>query len=489
MNAQPDDKAPRSGGIDDALQREIDEALGGGSIEDLLNESGPARHWPGAAGEIAPGQIRRCRVASVDPEGVLVELGRKDQGVVPLEQFADEPEVGDALDLEIVRYDDNEDLWVLSRHGAVERATWDNLAEGQIVEAFVEKTNKGGLEVRFSGIQAFMPISQISLYRVEDATEYVGTKLRCQVVEVNRRDDRVIVSARAVLELEAEQKREQLLAELEEGQVRPGVVRQIMPFGAFVDLGGMDGLVHVSQMSYARVEDPAEFVEVGQTIEVMVLKIDRDANRISLGMKQVAPDPWDAVEATYPPGTTVTAQVVRLETFGAFVQVVPGVDALVPISEISWTQRLRHPSDVLKTGETIQATVLKVEPDRRRMSLSIREAQANPWAGAADRFAPGSEHPGQITRLADFGAFVELTPGVEGLIHISELSDQHVRRAEDVVQVGQELTVRVLDADETNRRISLTLKGVYQDGQTPAADAATEKPKKKRKRPLRGGLD
>lgn len=476
------------GHLDESLQREIEEALGGRSIEELLDEAAPAGPRRGAP-EVAPGQVRPGRVVAVDSQGVLVELGGKDQGVVALEQFEEAPEVGSEIELAVTRYDASEDLWVLSRRGAVERATWDDLAEGQIVEAYVDKSNKGGLEVRFGGVTAFMPISQISIYRVEDAGEYVGKKLRCQVVEVDHRERRVIVSARAVMELEAEEARERLLAELQEGDVRDGIVRQVMPYGAFVDLGGVDGLVHVSQMSYARVEDPAEFAQPGQKVQVKVLKIDRDANRISLGMKQIAPDPWDAVEAKYPPGFLATGTIIKLADFGAFCQLEPGLDGLVPISEITWTKRLRHPSELLAVGQSVQAVVLQVEPDRRRLSLSIKQAQANPWAGVAQRFRPQSEHAARISRIAEFGAFAELEPGVEGLIHISELSAGHVRRVEDAVQAGQPVRVRVLEADEQARRIALSLKDVAQTGPDAPAEPAPQDRPTIRRRPLRGGLD
>ncbi len=404
MNDKPDEN--NTGGLDETLQHEIDQALDGRSVEEIFDETTLPMLPAGAIdgqGEVSPGQVRRGLVIDVDPQGVLVELGGKDQGVVPLEQFEEEPAVGDEIELEVARYNRNDDLWVLSRQGAVERASWDNLQEGQIVEAFVEKTNKGGLEVKFGGIDAFMPISQISLYRVEDAAEFVGQKLRCQVVEVDLRDRRVIVSARAVLELEAARKREQLLAELAEGDIRDGVVRQVMPFGAFVDLGGVDGLVHVSQMSHVRVKDPAEIVKPGQKVQVQVLKIDRDADRISLGMKHLQPDPWD---------------------------------------------------------------------------------------GAAGLFAQQSEHTGRVTRIAEFGAFVELSPGLDGLVHVSELSDRHIRAAGDVVEVGQIVRVRVLDVDEQARRIALSMKGFLQDDKSTDEDTESTEPlKKKRKKPRRGGLD
>ena len=249
----------------------------------------------------------------------------------------------------------------------------------------------------------------------------------------------------------------------------------------------MDGLVHVSQMSYTRVENPADIVQVGQTVTVQVLKIDLENNRISLGMKQTLPDPWDSVEAKYSSGSVVTGTVTKLESFGAFVELEPGLEGLIPISEMTWSGRPRHAGEVVQVGQTVQPLVLQIDAAQRRISLSLKQAQANPWAGAAGKFPAGTELTGKVTRIAEFGAFVELVAGVEGLVHISELSDEHVRRVEDVVQIGQPVTVRVRDVDEPARRISLTMKGFYSTG---AAQPATEaKPGKKRKRPLRGGLD
>ncbi len=479
-----------SGGIDEALEREIDEALGGLSLENLLDQAAPPPEALDRGGEVEPGQIRRGTVVMVDSQVLLVELGGKDQGAVMVEQFEELPAVGDEIELAVVRYDADEDLWVLSREGAIERATWEDLSVGQTVEAFVEGSNKGGLEVRFSGIQAFMPLSQISMYRVEEPGELVGQKLRCQVVEVDRGQKRVIVSGRAVMEVEAEKKREQLMAELAEGDVREGVVRQVMPYGAFVDLGGVDGLVHVSQMSYARVKDPADVVQPGQRITVQVLKIDEEAGRIALGMKQVAPDPWDGAEGKYPPGALVTGQITNLQDFGAFCQIEDGVEALIPISEMTWTRRLNHPSQILQAGETVQTVVLSVDPERRRMSLSIKQAQADPWAGTSTHYPAQSVQDGRVTRITDFGAFVELSPGVEGLLHVSEMSDKHVRSPAEVVQVDQSVRVRVLEVSEADRRMSLSLKAVPAAEDSSAADApADAKPAKPRKHPLRGGLD
>jgi small subunit ribosomal protein S1 len=477
---------PSGGGLDENLQREIDEALGDQSVEELLAQKLPPAKADEAGEAPQRGQVRHARVVSIDRQAVLVELGGKDQGMVPLSQFANPPETGDVIELQVVRYDRDEDLWVLSRQGAVEQATWDELEVGTIVDAFVEKSNKGGLEVRFNRIKAFMPVSQISMYRVENPDDYVGSRLRCQVIEFNPAEKRVIVSARAVAELEAERRKEQLLEEIAEGDVREGIVRQVMPYGAFVDLGGIDGLVHVSELSHQRVEKPEEVVKAGQAVQVKVLKIDRENDRISLSMKQIGPDPWDSVADNYAPGSKVAGRVINLQNFGAFVEVEPGLEALIPISELTWSGRVRHPSSVLEEGQTVEAVVLEVDPERRRMSLSIKQMESDPWAGASERFPAGSEQTGTVKRIADFGAFVEVAPGVEGLVHISELSDQHTRRVEDAVQVGQTVKARVLEVDEEKRRISLTMKS-----QSAAAtpEPEPERPKKKRKRPLRGGLD
>ncbi|RLF44707.1 MAG: 30S ribosomal protein S1 [Thermoplasmata archaeon] len=408
-NEQSDHPEQPNDYIDENLQQEIDDALGGKSLEKIIEELEGAKPVPAEGkdsqirGKISTGQIRTGKIIDVDPAGVLVELGRKDQGVVPLEQFESTPEIGARVDFKVIRFDPNEQLWILSRSGAVEHASWENLQEGQIVEVFVESINKGGLEVKFSGVKAFMPISQISLYHIDDPSDFVGKKIRCQVVEINRAEKRVIVSARAYMELQAQQQRERLLAELAEGQIREGIVRQVTSYGAFVDLGGVDGLVHVSQMSHFHIDDPADIVKPGQKVQVEVLRIDRDTNRISLGMKRFEPDPWE---------------------------------------------------------------------------------------GVAERFPSESIHTGKVTKIVPFGAFIELAPGIEALAHISELSDRQIHSAEQVVKPGQFVRLRVLKVDENAKRIAVSLKGVMQEDEQPLTEQGQPaKPKKKRTRPLRGGLD
>jgi small subunit ribosomal protein S1 len=294
------------------------------------------------------------------------------------------------------------------------------------------------------------------------------------------------------LEKEQTEAREHLLEELEVGETRTGTVGNITDFGAFVDLGGVDGLVHISDMSWGSVEKVSDMVKPGQQVEVRVLKIDKKRNRISLGMKQALPDPWEHVQERYPVNTQLKARVVRLADFGVFAELEPGVEGLVPMSEMGWS-RVRQPSDVVNVGDMIDVVVIRVEMPKRRIALSIKQAQADPWAGVLESYTPQSLVKGKVTRLADFGAFVELAPGIEGLVHISELADRRVRSCSEVVEPGQEVEVRVLGVDAENRRISLSIRAVAapeaagaMPGQLAADRAGRER--KKRKRPLRGGL-
>ncbi|HUS93047.1 MAG TPA: S1 RNA-binding domain-containing protein [Phycisphaerae bacterium] len=481
---RPDD------GIDAALQRELDEALGDMSIEDLLDAETPAETTP------RPDGVRAGKVIDIQGDDIFVDFGGKSQGILPAAQFEDEPlpEIGSAVEVTIEGYDPADGLLLLSRQGAVLAATWDTLEVGQVVEAFVTGHNKGGLELKFGGIDGFMPVSLIDLSRTEEMAPFVNTKLRCEVIEIDRRRESVTLSRRAVLQREAEASRTETLATLAEGKVVRGVVRSIMPYGAFVDIGGIDGLLHISDMSHRRIADPREVVTEGQPIEVMILRVDRDEERISLGLKQALPDPWTGVEAKWPVDEVVIGRVSRLADFGAFVELEEGVEGLVPISELSFERRIRHPGDVLKEGDTVQVRVLSVDPAAKRISLSVKRVGDDPWTGASVRWPVGSTVQGVVTKLADFGAFIELASGVEGLVHISELDENRVRNVNEVVREGQSVQAKVLEIDEDRRRISLSVKAIKLDpnytgeaGDAPEAEQPT--PGKERKRPMRGGLD
>jgi small subunit ribosomal protein S1 len=335
-----------------------------------------------------------------------------------------------------------------------------------------------------------MPASHVDVVPMKDISTMLNTMTKCEVLEVDRRNKNVLLSRRKLQVKELKEKKAKLLEELKVGDVRRGVVGNIADFGAFVDLGGVDGLVHIRDLSWGTVEKVTDVLSPGQESDVQILKIDSKRERISLGFKQVKPDPWIGIEERCPVGTAVKARVIRLVDFGAFAEVEFGVEGLIPISEMAWS-RINRPSEVMSVGDLVDAVVIRVEADRRRIALSVKQAQTDPWEGVLESFTEQSTAPGKVTRLTDFGAFVELAPGVEGLIHISELSDQRVRACSDVVQAGQEIEARILGIDKDNRRIALSLKPAVDAASMAAADsasAASRKKPKKRKKPLRGGL-
>ncbi|MDD4888506.1 MAG: S1 RNA-binding domain-containing protein [Phycisphaerae bacterium] len=491
--------------MDEDVQKEIEAALGDMSLEDLLDKEqeakNAARREAAPAGPATPG-LRRGRVLAIESRSVLIDLGGKSQGIIPLEQFEDHvPKVGDTVDGIFDRYDAAEGLVHLSRKGAVAAAAWNTLEEGQIVEGRVTGVNKGGLELEVNGIRAFMPAGQVDIYRIEDISTFIGQRMRCQVTDLDRRDKNLVVSRRGVLELEKEEKREATWKEIEIGQVHEGVIRSIMPYGAFVDLGGVDGLLHISDLAWGRVDKVEDVVQLGQKVQVKVVKLDKDARKISLGLKQMGADPWTTVATRFQPKMTIQGRVTRVVDFGAFVEIEPGIEGLAPVSELGWS-RVNHPRDVLTAGQVHTFLVLSVEPDRKRISLSLKQAQANPWTSITGRYSPEMTVPGKVTRVVDFGAFVELEPGVEGLVHVSQMSDKRVNHPSDVVKVGQEVQARVLSVNEQERKISLSLKApapaataapagaASAAGGAAAAQAAPPPPpKKKRDKPLKGGLE
>ncbi|MBV8268014.1 MAG: S1 RNA-binding domain-containing protein [Planctomycetaceae bacterium] len=331
------------------------------------------KHVPkGQRGQEATPGSRTGKVISVRGKSVFIDLGAKSEGVVPVEQFQGElPKPGDVIEVVVDRFDADEGLLILSLKGAAVEATWENLRKGLIVEARVTKTNKGGLEVVVDGIRGFLPIGQIDLARVDDASVYVNQRLRVIVTEANPREKNLVVSRRELLERERAEQREKTWATLEEGQIRPGVVRSLKPYGAFVDLGGVDGLLPVSEISWARIGDPAEVVKVGQEVQVKVLRIDRASSKVSLGLKQLTPSPWDRVEEKYARGMTVKGKVTRLMDFGAFVELEPGIEGLVHISELS-PHRVRRVADTVKPEQEVEVRILKIEPEAKKISLSLR---------------------------------------------------------------------------------------------------------------------
>lgn len=468
------------------IDREVNEAMA------EMDEAVRAEH----SGEVAtgdavtPGSEITGTIAGVSAEDIFLEFGVKSQGVMSRAQWTDEtaPVVGQRVEVVVDRFDEETSLLIVYRKGAIQRASWSNLSVGMIVEGRVTGLNKGGLEVDFQGIRGFMPGSQVDIIPLKDISILLNEKVQCIVKEVDRRSKNVVVSRRKYLERARAEARKILKAELEVGQLRRGTVRNITDFGAFVDLGGLEGLVHIRELSWGTVDKVTDVLSVGQEIEVKVLKIEENHKRISLSLRHAQPDPWISAADRFPEGMNLKVKIVRVADFGAFAELEAGIEGLIPISEMGWS-RVQRTADVVQVGDLVDAVVLRVEPKKHRLALSMKQAQPDPWSGVLTDYAVQTVVSGRVTRLADFGAFLELTPGVEGLIHISELSDKHVKSAGDAVEIGQVVEARILSIDEEKRRISLSIKQV-KDPETFDADASEEPPKppKKRRKPLRGGL-
>lgn len=483
--------------LDNELQKELDAALGDASIEDLIDA--PETPRPRRSPKRGPrSSIRKGTVVAVQGEDIFVDIGGRSEGVLPASQFGEDeplPEVGAEVEVVIEGVDETEGLTRLSREGAIQAATWDSLQRGDTVEVRVTGHNKGGLEVVFNGIKGFMPASQIDFARIEDFGQFENEKLPAVVQEIDYQKESVVVSRRDFLQQQREQLKEKTWETLQEGLTVPGTVRSIMPYGAFVDIGGVDGLLHIKDMAFSRVEKPEDIVHVGQELEVRVLSVDREAEKVGLGLKQTMSDPWEEVDTKYPAEQVVSGRVVKLADFGAFVELEPGVEGLIPIGELTFGKRIGHPREVLNQNEMVKVRVMNVDRDRQRISLSLKRVGDDPWTGAEARWAPDSVVEGTVSRIADFGAFVELTPGVEGLIHISELDTKHVASVASVVSEGQSVQAKVLEVDEQRRRISLSIKQLKAPDSSAAAEGSLadlkrvqSKPRKGRKN-LKGGLD
>ncbi len=360
--------------LEDELERELQEAMGGQSLEDMYGDMGPKKRKEAV---VTPEGKRKGKIISIRGQDVFVELpGNRSQGMLAINQFHEgKPSVGDEVEVTIEGYDGENGLLILTREGAAVQTDWNSVAIGMIVEARAIETNKGGLTVMVNGIRGFLPISQIDLYRVENAEQFVNERFRCLVTDVDPVEKNLVVSRRALLEKDREEKREQLWAELAEGQVRDGVVSRVEHFGAFVDLGGVDGLLHISEMSWFRVNNAKEIVQPGQHIKVAVLRVDREARKVALGLKQLEPGPWDNIHEKYPVGTITTGKVVKLLDFGAIVELEAGIDGLVHISEAA-THRVRSITEAVQLEQEVKVRVIDVNEERKRISLSIKEAAA-----------------------------------------------------------------------------------------------------------------
>ena len=417
------------------------------------------------------GSIVKARVLRVQSNAVLVDLGYKSDGIIPIEQFTAEElaqlKTGEELELYLEEAEDARGNLVLSREKAKKLQAWDDLnaayQQGTTLKARVVAKVKGGLTVDI-GVPAFLPGSQVDVRPVRDLDQFVGKVLEMRIIKMNSGRGNIVMSRRSVLEDEQRSRREALLAGLTEGALVSGTVKNLTDYGVFVDLGGIDGLIHVTDMSWGRTGHPSELVKQGDRIEAIVLKFDREKQKVALGLKQKTEDPWLQAAEKYPVGTRVAGTVTSLTDYGAFVELEPGVEGLIHVSEMSWTQKIKHPSKLLNVGDKAEAEVLNVDPKAKRISLGMRQVQSNPWDTIGDRYPVGSTIEGKVRTVTDFGVFVGIEEGIDGLVHISDLSwTKHVKHPSEVLKKGQTTKAVVLSIDGRRQRISLGLKQLAPD--------------------------
>src|SRR5476651_339091 len=426
--------------------------------------------YNGTLASIDEGEIVKSTVLEIRDNLVVLDIGFKSEGTIPLEEFKDMPDLkpGDQIDVLLEHLEDQEGSVVLSKKKADFMRVWERIRlayeNDQPVEGTLVKKIKGGVVVDLMGVDAFLPGSQIALRRVPNIDELLGQKYEFKIIKLNKRRRNIVVSRRVILENERAGKREKLMKELEKDQIRKGVVKNITDFGAFIDLGGVDGLLHITDMSWGRISHPSELVQIGAELEVKVLDIDWDRERISLGLKQLQSYPWKDVAEKYPVGTRVQGKVVSITNYGAFIELEPGIEGLVHISEMSWTRNVRHPSKLVSIGETIEAVVLKVDPNEEKISLGMKQTEQDPWMMLPEKYPVGTRLNGKVRNLTSFGAFVEIEPGIDGLIHISDMSwTKRVQHPSEVVKKGDSVDVVILNVDAENKRISLGLKQATED--------------------------
>src|SRR5438477_6864727 len=422
-----------------------------------------------SAMRFAAGEIVKGTIIGVRPKEVLVDIGYKSEGVIPANEFEDikAVKVGDEIDVLIEKLEDKDGMVVLSKEKAEFKQNWEkilNIAnEGATVSGKVKAVVKGGLLVNI-GVEAFLPASQIDIVPPKNLNVFVGNSYDFKVVKINQERQNIVLSRRELIEQERNERRSKLLSEMTPGDIRKGTVKNITDFGAFIDLNGLDGLLHITDMSWGRIGHPSEILKVGQEIDVVVLDINREKERVSLGLKQKLANPWENIDAKYQVGQKVKGRVVNLVPYGAFVELEPGVEGLVHVTELSWTKRVAKPSDMLKPDQEIEAVVLGINRDEQKISLGLRQLETNPWDKATEKYPPGTRVKGKIRNLTSYGAFIELEEGLDGMIHVSDVSwTRKINHPSEVLKKGDEVEAIVLEVDKSNQRIALGLKQLSTD--------------------------
>jgi len=418
--------------------------------------------------EFKEGSIVKGTIIDIKPQVVLVDIGFKSEGAIPVTEFEDEEfEAGDEIEILLERLENDEGMVVLSKEKAAHKQNWDKIVavfqEGGLVKGKVKSVVKGGLMVNV-GVEAFLPGSQIDIIPPKDLTEYVGNVYEFKIVKVNDDRKNIVLSRREVIEQERAEQRSRFLETVKIGDRVEGMVKNITDFGVFVDLSGMDGLLHITDMSWGRINHPSEMVAIGQTLQVEILDVNKEKERVSLGLKQMLSNPWEDIEAKFPIGATVNGKITKLVPYGAFVEIEEGVEGLVHVSELSWTKRITRPQDVLSTGDTIGAVVLGISKEEQKISLGVRQLEPNPWDEIESRYPIGSKISGQVRNLTAYGAFVELEDGIDGMIHVSDLSwTRKINHPSEILKKNEEVEAQVIDIDKVNQRISLGIKQLEGD--------------------------
>jgi small subunit ribosomal protein S1 len=446
--------------------------------------------WIDAIGELAPddvswlgsqdvdvNQIVEGKIIRIDDEFVLVDVGYKSEGMIPRNEWEPEdpeqPEIGQVIRVLVEDVEDSNGwlddrgMIVLSKRKAEKIEKWmkvmETVHEGDVVSGLVTRKIKGGLLVDI-GVNVFLPASQVDIRRPHDIGEYIGKTIECMVLKIDEARRNIVVSRRSLIESQRAEKKAELLKKLEIGQSRKGVVKNIADFGAFVDLGGIDGLLHITDMSWGRINHPSEMVKIDDELEVMVLHIDYEKEKIALGLKQRQPSPWENVAAKYPVGSVVKGTVVNVMSYGAFVKLEDGIEGLVHISEMSWTKRISHPSELVNIDDSIDVVVLRIDEQKQEISLGMKQTQSNPWEKVSDKYPTGSMVKGKVRNLTNYGAFIEIEEGIDGLLHVSDMSwTRKISHPSELVEKGQELECKVLSVDQERRRIALGLKQLDED--------------------------
>jgi small subunit ribosomal protein S1 len=451
-------KAPLNASVDpdkfdwNAFENETDYGADKKQVEEMYDQT---------LSKIVENEVVEGTVTAITKREVLVNIGYKSEGVIPAPEFRYNPDlkVGDKVEVYVESAEDKRGQLALSHKKARSLKSWDRVNEAfekdEVVSGFIKTRTKGGMIVDVFGIEAFLPGSQIDIKPIRDYDALVNTTMDYKIVKINQEFRNVVVSHKALLEAEQEKKRSELISKLEKGQILEGTVKNITNYGVFVDLGGVDGLIHITDLSWGRINNPEEVVALDQKIKVVVLDFNEQQKRIALGLKQLTPHPWDSLDANLKVGDKVKGKVVLIADYGAFVEIEPGVEGLIHVSEMSWSPRLHSAQEFLKVGDEVEAQVLTLDRENRKMSLGLKQLTANPWENIHDKYPVGSQHKAIVRNITNFGVFAELEDGVEGLIHISDLSWNKIKHPSELVNVGDSIDVQILDFDEANHKLSL----------------------------------